>query len=237
MPRKRKIRSDRIGYEPDLAWAQDMLEEVVRVLNGPKITISRRDQKPKVRRVPHSEMEVELRRLVATWVGAERNLNAVFQAEPALEDAIKYGKTTLYAASDGRAYLDWEPLIDPAETPQLRALYYFVLLITNPLLHRFCGPCPRCKRFYLNHTRRSRKFCSSTCGAAITAAEAVKRFRERQAESKTQAAQMAIVKWRLREPRKPCKLWVAEKTGLTLNWLTIAERKGALRFPDKKGCK
>jgi hypothetical protein len=127
--------------------------------------------------------------------------------------------------------LDWEPITGNPESPEETAQYYFVHLIANPLLHMFCGPCPRCDQYYLNETRRLRKFCSRKCGAATTAAEAVRRCRKRKFENDVQRAQNSIEDWCLKRRRIKCKKWVSADTHLSLNWLTRAENKGALRFP------
>jgi hypothetical protein len=236
MSRKRQKRSSGLGYEPDLAWARVKLEEVVDALNGPKIKISTHGGEERAHRLPFSEMELELRRLVGAWNDSKRNLNALFKLEPTLERQIKHGQTTLYATPSGSAYLDWEPVAGKPESPKQTALYYFVHLITNPLLHMLCGSCPRCERYYLNETRRLRKFCSTKCGAAITAAEAVRRCRQRKFENDVERAQKSIKDWCRKKRRMPCKEWVAAQIHLTLNWLTRAENKGVLRFPVSPDC-
>ena len=230
MARKQlKIRS---GYQPDLEWARVRLEDVIGEVNGPKVQIRHPGSKGWIRRIlPPSEMEVELRRLIEAWDSAGRNLDALFTKEPALREKTKSGKTELFVDRKGNPYLDWEPETSVQESPERLALYYFVLLITNPLVSQFRGPCQRCGTYFLEKALRQRKYCGKKCGTSVTAVDAVRKFRERQQRKKIKLAQKWIAKWNPKTARQGCKEWVSSHTDLSKHWLTQAERRGKLEFP------
>lgn len=233
MPRKRIIRSTGLGYEPDLAWAQVKLREVVEVLNGPTIRIQRagKNTKSRLHRLRATATEVELRRLVELWASVRRNTAALQRKDPALLDKIGRGRTTLYIDSrSGKAYLDWEPDIHTEDGDRSVALHYFAHLITNPQSAALRGPCPRCGRYFIHTTLRKRQYCSKKCGAAVTAKGALRSFRQRDFEKKRARAVAAIGEWQTVKRGGDCKRWVAARTTLSLNWLTRAEKKGLLAF-------
>lgn len=232
---RQKTREDP-GYAPDDAWARIQLKEVIDALNGPKIKASKSGKREKVFRsvrLPFSEMELELRRLVTAWDNSKRNLRVLFKADPDLEEQTKYGQTILYTTPSGGSYLEWTPVAGrEAESPQQEALYYFMHLITNPLWSELGGPCARCGKYFLKKTERPRMYCSRKCGAAITATDAVRMFRQREHVRKLERARKSIERWCTRNRRMTCKDWVAADTHLTRHWLTRAENNGALKFLD-----
>jgi hypothetical protein len=168
--------------------------------------------------------------LVRSWQASGPNLIKMFQKDPELEKRCMHGRTLLIPTKTGRAYLSWlpNPPNDQVFSQRDQALTHFMALIVNPEWELLGGPCPRCDRYFLKKAHRKRIYCSSKCGAATTAIETRRKKLRDLYEEKLRTAQEAIAAWTRSRTSQDWKAWVANKTGLSLNWLTHAVNQGKL---------
>jgi hypothetical protein len=237
MSRKRK--PEPLGYEPGLISAVDQMQEMVSVLNKTRVgvALATAPGARRVQRLRFSEMQTELRRLVAAWTASGPDLVKMFSKDPELQRRANDGKMRFWPTPTGRGHLEWIPApSDATASPHDLAFYHFMTLIANPQWELLGGPCHRCREYYLKNTKRQKVYCSRTCGATETAIVAVRTGRQREHAKKISLAQEQIGKWRkanlrLKRKRAGWKKWVADETKLTVKWLTRAVNKGELRAP------
>lgn len=100
----------RTGWDPDEHSAERRMQAVVDSLNGP--IVKRRwssEKRYKRVRLPRSEQEIELRRLVERWRLSGPNLIKLFAQEPELASFPKKNQISFYPTNTGRGHLDWSP--------------------------------------------------------------------------------------------------------------------------------
>jgi uncharacterized Zn finger protein (UPF0148 family) len=190
-----------------------------------------------------SDMQVELRRLVALWMRCDRDLRKLFALEPPLAERSRDGRTILYVGVDGKADLEWFP-VTPEEhlvtekydfaSPNDNALRRFVNLIVSPGAEMLAGPCVRCDRYFLRNTKHARRYCSKTCSSSTTAVSSVKRKRERERKEKLQLAEARTGQWSTSSTRVDWIKWMLEDPQFSRNWLTRAVKNGEFKPPQAK---
>jgi hypothetical protein len=170
------------------------------------------------------EMRRELRRLVRNWQASGPNLKKMFEKDPELEKRCMHGRTLLVPTRTGRGYLSWlpNPLNYQPFSQRDTALTHFMSLIVDPEWELLGGPCPRCDNYFLKKAHRKQISCSRKCGAATTAVETRRKKLRELYEEKLRTAEEAIAAWKGSRTRQDWKIWVANETGLSLNWLTHA---------------
>jgi hypothetical protein len=186
--------------------------------------------------VEPAELYSELRRLVKAWRDSGPNLAKLLDADKALADRTRHGRTLLVPTTSGNGHLLWLPArpgFDPLGWKD-HALAHFLDLVVNPQWHRLGGPCARCARYYIKKTKRQKAYCSRRCGSALTATEAVRKTRKAAHEDKLQRAQAALNSWATTRTRLPWKSWASCKTKITPKWLTRAVNKRQLTIPSKQ---
>jgi hypothetical protein len=168
-----------VGYEPAPILARRQMSNLVDALNRTRVRTYRKDQPNETRvvRLRESDMQIELRRLIKLWMRSGPHLVKMFKKEPALGRRAQEGKVSFYAASGGRGYLEWLPIVTDAayHSPQDQAFELFMTLITNPQWELLGGPCRRCSDYYLKKTKRQRAYCSRTCSSTATAVSTMRR--------------------------------------------------------------
>jgi hypothetical protein len=225
-----------IGWNADEHSALLQMQFVVACLNGPVIKTRRvgaDNARWKRRRLPESEMENELRRLVEAWKRSGPNVTKLFEQEPELAAFSKRGQITFYPTDTGRVYLEWSPsdVIQEVSPPKDVALDRFMTLITNPNWKTLGGPCRCCGDYFIKMVDRPRVYCSPRCGARVSAVVAVKTKRERDHAEKVKAAQALIEEWKEKKRRADWKVWIASDVKFTNRWLTRAVNRGDLKPP------
>ena len=214
--------------------AKRLMQEIVEQLNPTVVRSRRPGTALQTRELPFSEVHNCLRELVRRWIGSGPNLRKMFAQDPELQRRANIGRTILYAAPNGRGYLEWTPLIvrqDAVETPQDVAFRYFMMLITNPEWHLLCGPCKRCDKYFLRQRRGKRIYCSKTCGGNATALSSVQKRRQREHKEKLKRARTAIKNWQMTSRRTDWKKWVCQDVVFTPRWLTRVVNTGQLIPP------
>jgi hypothetical protein len=155
------------------------MQFVVTCLNAPVIKTSRSpgdNARWKRLRLPESEIQNELRRLVEAWKRSGPNVRKLFEQEPELAAFSKRGQITFYPTDTARGYLEWSPsdVIQGVSSPKDVARDRFMTLITNPSWEALGGPCLCCKDYFLRMVDRPRVYCSARCGARVSAVVAVR---------------------------------------------------------------
>jgi hypothetical protein len=74
-------------------------------------------------------------------------------------------------------------------------------------------------------------FCSAACRTAVSAAKSVGQRREGEKEAKLSTVRSALREWVLTDQKIDPKRWIADKAGVTLNWLTRAAHWGEVKVP------
>lgn len=225
-----------IGWTADEHSASRQMQFVVDCLNGPVIKTRRAGADTatwKRRRLPHSELEDELRRLVEAWKRSGPNVRKLFQEEPELAAFSVRSQIFFHPTNTGRGYLEWSPsdVVEGVSSPKDVARDRFMTLITNPNWDALGGPCLCCTDYFIKAVDRPRKFCSARCGARVSAVVAVKTKRERDHAEKVKAAQALIEKWKEKKRRGDWKAWIARDIRFTKRWLTRAVNSGDLKPP------
>ena len=182
--------------------------------------------------VDFKERQVELRRLVALWEKANRNLEKLFDQSPGLKRTCMSGKTVLIPSRDGAAQLAWSPDLRGWESTaqKIEARKLFIGLLVNPLCLSLGGPCARCGKFFEKSDPRQKTYCSGKCGKAKTALARTKERREQEYERKLGHMKNAIKEWEA-APKGSWKKAVAKKTGFDLRSITQAVTRGKLSPP------
>ncbi len=241
MARNTQRSHDQWGYEPNRAWGISQLLDFIGEINGPRIRTRKETSKdPKVKTVKNPRLktvtlrpnrfEEKLRGLAESWEESGRNLNQLFEKHPALRIQIGGGQTKLLVDRSGRGHLDWEPVLGLSPTPEEQATASFAKLVGNPYLDELAFPCKKCRKYFLRTSNHERVYCSRACGSKTTATQSVRKSRLAERNRGLDRARRAIELWALRSRRLDCKSWVRQETGLTLNWLTLREKEGFLRF-------
>jgi Amidohydrolase family len=130
--------------------------------------------------VDRTEMQQELRRLIAEWNRSGPNLQRLFKQDPDLQEKCTRGTTLLIPTRDGVAQLAWTPHRANHKNFSQKdaALEHFIEFLVNPLALKLGGPCERCARFYIKSTKRQKTYCSRRCGMGRTALSATQKRRE-----------------------------------------------------------
>jgi hypothetical protein len=225
-----------IGWNADDHSALRQMQLVVTCLNGPVIKTRRgaaNNAHWKRRRLPESEMENELRRLVEAWKRSGPNVRKLFEQEPGLAAFSKRSQIVFYPTDTGRGYLEWSPsdVVEGVSSPKDVARDRFMTLITSPNWEALGGPCLCCKDYFIRMVDRPRVYCSARCGARVSAVVAVKTKRERDHAEKVKAAQSLIEKWKEKKRREDWKVWITSDVRFTNRWLTRAVNRGDLKPP------
>ncbi|MHB8390227.1 MAG: hypothetical protein ACYDBH_11690 [Acidobacteriaceae bacterium] len=99
---------------------------------------------------------------------------------------------------------------DSEQSPQLKALQYFAMLVSNPLCGLLAGPCQRCHNFFLKRRMNHLKFCSARCAQLTSAAKATKRAAENERDLLLRSA---VRYWRQWAPEKAVYRagWIASR--------------------------
>jgi hypothetical protein len=214
------------------------MSELVRALNRTKIPT--REGKSGVRRIvrlPLSDMQIELHRLVTNWRNSGPNLRKMFRRESeGIAERARLGKTSLLLSSGARGHLDWSPIFSEQAvlSQEDQALEYFMTLITNPQWDLLGGPCCRCGDFYLKKTKRQKKYCKRDCSSAATAIPAMRQKRQKEHAQRIRQAQISVDKRREKKRSLPWKKWVSNQTGYTVKWITRAVNNGSLKDPHEQ---
>ncbi len=135
-------------------------------------------------------------------------------------------------ADEGKATL--LPFIHPGigvDSARREAAWLFARLITSPL-YRSIGKCPSCARYFAETRGYHKQFCSRKCSTGFTARRTMKTKRQSNQAMNIKKAQLAVKEFAsLQIKEKNWKVWVANQTGLTKNWLTRAAKRGTLALP------
>ena len=223
------------AFDPSPRGAKRLMQEIVEQLNPTVVRFRRRGTPLQTRDLRLWEAQNCLRELVRRWVDSGPNLRKMFAQDPELQRRANEGRTILYAAPNGRGYLEWTPLIvrrNEVETPQDVAFGYFMMLITNPEWHTLSGPCSRCDKYFLRRRRGKRVYCSKTCSSHATALTSVQKRRKREHNEKLKRARTAIKNWQMTSRRTDWKRWVCQDVVFTPRWLTRAVNSGQLIPPS-----
>jgi hypothetical protein len=215
------------------------MEDVVRALNRPRVSTRLRKSDPlQIRRLPYSEKEKMPRSLVSKWMASGPNLRKMLDEDPRLKRLTSSGQTQFYPGKGGRGYLYWRPspLKEGLEGWKIEALEAFMILITNPLWAKLCGPCPQCDDYFLRKTDRKRVYCSRSCSSRRSAISTMKEKRRKALEEKILKAQHEIDELKKTKPKTTWKVWIASRTSrsripLTAHWLTRAVNSGLIDPP------
>lgn len=182
----------------------------------------------------------KLRELVGDWDKAGRNLTTLYQRKPGLSELCRDGTTLLLPTREGKVQMAWFPRPQGHKNSSQEdfALTQFISLLVNPFAEYLGGPCPRCDNYYIKKSKRQTIYCSSTCGARVTAISATVRSRKRDYERKIALAKKLIEKWSMKRRSEDWKTWVARgalgvrQDRMTVKWLTHAVNMGTLRDPS-----
>jgi hypothetical protein len=117
----------------------------------------------------------------------------------------------------------------PLANARLDAAILFLRCLEKPFA---IGRCTRCAQYFLNRTRRERRYCSRKCALHVTAIEATRRRREREKQEKLGRVQDAVSLWERHRPRGDWKSWVAARAGVTSKWITRALNKKGIKPPE-----
>jgi hypothetical protein len=211
------------------SYAKLQIQIVIDVLNSSTTRVPNllNESRGEWQTVDRTEMQQELRRLIAEWDRSGPNLLQLFKRNPHLQESCIHGTTLLMPTRDGVAQLAWTPqrTDNKSSTQKDVALTHFIRFLVNPLALKLGGPCARCDRFYIKNTPRQKKYCSPQCGMSTTALSATRKRREAEYAMKLLKAQQLVEQYGNRRTPKGWKEWICAKTmgGITEKWLTRAE--------------
>lgn len=185
------------------------------------------------RQVDVTERQIELRRLVAMWEKANRNLEKLFKESPGLKLTCMSGTTMLIPSRDGAAQLAWSPDLrgwqSTAQKTEARKL--FIGLLVNPLSLSLGGPCARCRQYFEKTNSRKTTYCGRECGKAMTAVARTKERQKQEYRDKLAPVNVAVREWEKSPKRGDWKRVVARETKVDLRFITQAVRRGKLIPP------
>lgn len=180
-----------------------------------------------------TERQIELRRLVAMWEKANRNLEKLFKESPGLQRTCMSGTTMLIPSRDGAAQLAWSPDLrgwqSTAQKTEARKL--FIGLLVNPLSLSLGGPCARCRKYFEKTNPRNKTYCGRECGKSMTAVARTKERRKQEYRDKLAPVKVAVREWEKSPKRGDWKRVIAGQTRVDLRFITQAVSRGKLIPP------
>jgi len=179
-----------------------------------------------------------LRQLVGSWFAVDKDFTRWCETNPRLFQNLRLG------------VFSWHFQIDPLGPAPIRksilphigwaaknadlaiACWQFADFLENPLREQL-GKCYRCRRYFLNKSKRRNKvYCSQRCGHTTTA---IKSTRKRRRQQREQTLKRVRTELRNLVPDTPkasqWKRYLARRAGVTNKWITRAVNKGELRLP------
>lgn len=192
------------------------------------------------RQVDVTERQIELRRLVAMWEKANRNLEKLFKESPGLKLTCMSGTTMLIPSRDGAAQLAWSPDLRgwQSTAQKTEARKFFIGLLVNPLSLSLGGPCARCRKYFEKTNPRNKTYCGRKCGSGKTALGSTQARRAKQKNTMLEAAKRASIEWRGNRNRKTWEDFVLRRVNeclrdpVTVKWVTRAVNNGELIRPS-----
>lgn len=174
-----------------------------------------------------------LSRLLERLKESGGSLKRMMDGDPQLAEAVAQVCVTRWMPStSGRAYLvlqpSWEHILRRGLTPdqvdrmrpeQFAALLFHVWTL-NPECDKLAGPCARCGRYYIKKRTSQNIYCSRRCGNAATAVARTRERIEAERRGKMDRVKAAMKEWKRAKTQQSWKLWIAQKTGIDLRFLT-----------------
>jgi hypothetical protein len=209
-------------------------------------------------------VRAELRRLVAAWDDAgrdvEKMLAGVPELNPYLYDQDGYPSWRVAFVPEGSGFRLVLNALEskgsglyliprahvpdvPATTDEERTMYWaretFMRLLFNELRDYLAGPCQRkqCDKYWLRKRARVTAYCSRRCCQLASATKYTRDRLEAEHKDKLKRAKAAIQTWRTaRKVRDDWKTFVSkQEPDITPKFLTRAVNKGELKPPKKGG--
>jgi hypothetical protein len=175
---------------------------------------------------------------VDSWLEAGSNFNTWRKKYSELANRVKQYvggyENYLEAGNDGRAILvnriTSKSIAGLNSAADVYAISSFLKIIRSPLFNTI-GKCERCSTYFLNTSGHiNKKYCSRSCATRNTALKSVRARRQEEQEEKIKKVRAAIQEFKQRKPKNShWKLWVAERAGVTIKWITQAFNRGDLR--------
>lgn len=194
-----------------------------------------------------------MRRLVAAWDDAGRDVGKAVQAVPELRPYL-YGKSSLplwgatfvtngsglrvrLVPDDSRM----PPRVTRNDTRTRIACVRFVQFLLSESRERLAGPCKRkhCDKYFLLKRKQRTAYCSRTCCRLDSAANHTSKRRKAEHEKKLGVAAELAGKWITARTKDDWKQWVSKQPAgvreeITPKFLTRAVNNGDLVPPTKR---
>lgn len=147
---ERKIRE---GWVQPLNWrpkpARAQLTVPVGQLQGPRAynaTFSAKDAE-------------RFKVLIDAWLSADRSFQKMFLSRKDAEDLNQHLQSmrAFFAPAEDGGLVPW--IDDTAVRPFHVAIAQFLRIAAHPERWRLSGPCPTCRKYFLQKTRRPQKYC------------------------------------------------------------------------------
>jgi len=222
---------------PDAAMSEKELSETYVVVD-PEAEFCDLDEPQAVK------CQVILREFVDAWLEARSDV-AKWPLRDRFLMAVNRRDAYLVRRADGGARLYFSsPRVDPAES---YAVYLFLRYITGDH-SRSIGRCVRCRRYYLNTSRRrNRKYCSDRCNRYTSSPKYMREARRTVQDEKLKATRGAIQKFSSLPPHQQAKHsarwkeWVMKEVNralspasdrrITKNFITLAMNHDEINPP------